>query len=179
MNKSILLLLTVVVVLSLAGCGKKTFTTEAVSADVDKCATCSMQVADDRNATEIVLKEGKALKFDDIGCMYDWTKKNGLETVGAQFVRDYNSKEWVKLEDATFVYDKMNKTPMAYGIFSFKDKASAEAFVADQGKGQLLAAADLNAHVWERNKEMMKEIMKTNGMMNNNGTTENTDMMKK
>ena len=29
-------------------------------------------VMDNQFATEIILENGKALKFDDIGCMYKW-----------------------------------------------------------------------------------------------------------
>ena len=31
---------------------------------------------DNQFATEIILENGKALKFDDIGCMYKWMEIN-------------------------------------------------------------------------------------------------------
>jgi copper chaperone NosL len=142
----------------LSGCGTKEYQPVSIQEDVDKCSTCNMQVADDQHATEIILKDGKVVKFDDIGCLNQWEKKNGTEQVGAEYVRDYNTKEWVPLKEASFVYDKTFKTPMGYGIDSFKDKESAQKFLNEQGKGKLMNANDLQSHTWERNMDMMKKM---------------------
>jgi len=138
-----------------SGCGSKLAEPVAINAAVDKCDICSMTVNDDINATEIILKNGKALKFDDIGDMYVWTKKNGTTDVDVQYVRDYKSKEWVQLKDATFAYDPSFHTPMAYNMYSFKDSKEAEAFIAEQKTGKVLTVKDLDSHNWERNKENM------------------------
>ncbi|MED1666565.1 nitrous oxide reductase accessory protein NosL [Brevibacillus laterosporus] len=148
----------------MTGCGGQSAQPVAINESVDKCDICNMQIADDHNATEIILKDGKALKFDDIGDLFAWIKKNGTEKIDVKFVRDYHSKEWMNLNDATFAYDKEFKTPMAYGVYSFKDKQSAEAFVKEQGKGQILTAEQLNSHNWEMNMDQMKD-MKHHGDM--------------
>ncbi|AYB39846.1 nitrous oxide reductase accessory protein NosL [Brevibacillus laterosporus] len=148
----------------ITGCGGQSAQPVAINESVDKCDICNMQIADDHNATEIILKDGKALKFDDIGDLFAWIKKNGTEKIDVKFVRDYHSKEWMNLNDATFAYDKEFKTPMAYGVYSFKDKQSAEAFVKEQGKGQILTAEQLNSHNWEMNMDQMKD-MKHHGDM--------------
>ncbi|MCR8980451.1 nitrous oxide reductase accessory protein NosL [Brevibacillus laterosporus] len=148
----------------MTGCGGQSAQPVAINESVDKCDICNMQIADDHNATEIILKDGKALKFDDIGDLFAWIKKNGTEKIDVKFVRDYYSKEWMNLNDATFAYDKEFKTPMAYGVYSFKDKQSAEAFVKEQGKGQILTAEQLNSHNWEMNMDQMKD-MKHHGDM--------------
>lgn len=145
---------------ALIGCGKTEAQPVAVQAGVDKCDVCNMLVPDDHNATEIILKDGKALKFDDIGCQHVWTEKNGKDQISAEYVRDYHSKEWVKLQNASFVYDKGFKTPMAYGIYSFKDQQSAQSFMNEQGKGKLMSVKDLDSHSWERNMDMIKEKKK-------------------
>ncbi|MEK5162800.1 nitrous oxide reductase accessory protein NosL [Paenibacillus sp. FSL R5-0527] len=147
--------LILIAMLALAGCGKKAYTAQPVNEDVDVCVICNMQVKDDAYATQIVTKEGKSLKFDDIGCMNEWKKQNGTDDIGMDFVRDYNDKAWIEFAKATYVYDPSIRTPMAYGIISFKDKASAEEFIKEQGVGQLLSAADLNNHTWEQSKGMM------------------------
>ncbi|WP_232697691.1 nitrous oxide reductase accessory protein NosL [Brevibacillus daliensis] len=146
------LLLTMALV---TGCGSKEVQPVAIQEGVDKCAVCNMQVSDDHNATQIITKDGKSLKFDDIGDLFVWTKEHGTENVEVQFVRDYHSKEWMYLDQATFAYDKDFKTPMSYGVYSFKDKESAEAFVKEQGKGKVMTQADLTSHSWERNKSEM------------------------
>lgn len=122
---------------------------EAINPDVDVCEVCAMAVADDQFATQIVLKNKRALKFDDIGCMYRWINENGEDDIGAKFVRDYHTEEWMAVEEAVFVYDEQIETPMAYGMISFKDVADAEAFIEENGYGKLLTAADLMVHEWK------------------------------
>ncbi|MNH41364.1 hypothetical protein D3C79_1028520 [compost metagenome] len=48
---------------------------------------------------------------------------------------------------------------MAYGVISFKDTASAEAFVKEQGVGSVLSASDLSKHEWKQNTDMMQMDM--------------------
>jgi copper chaperone NosL len=144
----------------MGGCGKQEAKPVDIVEGVDKCDVCHMNVANDHNATEIVLQDGKVLKFDDIGCMYRWTKEHDKEQVEARFVRDYLSKEWVKSDQATYVYDKTFKTPMGYGVYSFKDKAAAEAFVKEQKTGSVMSVQDLDNHTWESS---MKKHMQSGG----------------
>lgn len=153
------ILLVAVLAIITTGCGSKTAAPVEINEAVDKCDICSMTVKNDHNATEIILKNGKALKFDDIGDMFVWTKKNGTSDVDVQFVRDYKSQEWIQLQDATFAYDPTFKTPMAYGVNSFKDSKEAEAFISEQKTGKLLTVKDLDSHSWERSKGMMMEKM--------------------
>ncbi|TBL81103.1 nitrous oxide reductase accessory protein NosL [Paenibacillus thalictri] len=139
----------------LSACGTPKYAAVPINEDTDKCAICNMQVKDDAFAVQLTTKDGKTYKFDDIGCMNEWTGKNGLEQVGAQFVRDYNSKEWIPYETAAYVFDSSFKTPMAYGIYSFKSKQDAQKFTDEQKKGKLMTAAELKNHTWERTKGMM------------------------
>jgi len=139
----------------LTACGGKTYEAVPINEDTDVCAICNMQVKDDAYATQLTTKDGKTYKFDDIGCMNEWKTKNGVDGIGMDFVRDYNDLEWVEFSKATYVYDASIRTPMAYGIVSFKDKASAEAFAAEQGVGKVMSAEDLSKHTWEQNKQGM------------------------
>lgn len=130
-------------------CGKNSFSPAEINEAVHTCEICNMQVANDRHATQIVTKEGRSLMFDDLGCLHEWKEQNGNDTIGEQYVRDYHTLEWIKLADASYVYDESFSTPMAYGIYSFKDKSEAEQFIAEQNKGQLMTASDLDSHTWE------------------------------
>lgn len=152
-KKLFLLFIVVLLALSVAACGQD-YEPEAIDPDHDRCDVCNMAVPNNQHATQIVTKDGKHLKFDDLGCMHQWTEENGTEDVGAQYVRDYHSKDWVNFEDAAFVYEKGFRTPMAYGVYSFKDQKSADAFVAEKG-GEVI---DLKQHHWKRNMEMMKKM---------------------
>jgi len=146
--------LLVIIVAVIAGCGKEQYTPQAINEETDRCAICNMAIKDDAHATQIITKDGQSLKFDDVGCMHEWTEKNGTDNVGAAFVRDYNSKQWIKYEKAYYAYDSAYKTPMAYGLLSFETKKDAEAFINEQGKGTLLTASELEQHSWEANHDM-------------------------
>lgn len=156
---SLLILFVIALSLALSGCGQTKYEPVAIDENVDKCPVCNMAVADDQFATEIILKNKKALKFDDLGDLHVWREQNGTDDIGEQFVRDYHTKEWVKLSEATYVFDRSIRTPMAFNVISFKEKKDAEAFVAELGKGQILTAKELESHKWEPNEEMMKAMM--------------------
>ncbi|WP_293200721.1 nitrous oxide reductase accessory protein NosL [Paenibacillus sp.] len=138
----------------LTACGQK-YAAVPINEDVDICAICNMQVKDDAFATQLTTKDGKNLKFDDLGCMNEWKKENGTDNIGMDYVRDYNDKEWIEFNKATYVYDSSLRTPMAYGVINFKDKASAEAFVAEQGVGKIMSAEELASHDWTQNTDNM------------------------
>jgi len=144
---SLIMLMAIVV---LAACGGDKYAPVAINEDTDKCAICNMQVKDDSFATQLTTTEGKNYKFDDLGCMNEWKAKNSTTKIGASYVRDYNDKEWVKFEDAYYAYDPSFRTPMAYGIYSFKDEESAKAFIASEQTGTLLTADQLATHDWAR-----------------------------
>ncbi|GED31717.1 nitrous oxide reductase accessory protein NosL [Brevibacillus centrosporus] len=157
------------------GCGKQEAQPVEIAEGVDKCDICHMHVANDQHATELVLKDGKVLKFDDIGCMHEWTEKNGTEQVDTQFVRDYYTAEWLKEEQAAFAYDKTYKTPMGYGILSFQDKAAAEKFVQEQKTGTVMSVDSLKSHTWERTMSEHKDMnMDMNMNQDNNKSSEGT-----
>lgn len=155
MKKGIFAISLVLVFIAITGCGKKTYQPQAIHEDVDVCVICNMQVKDDAFATQIITKEGKSLKFDDIGCMNEWKSQNGTSEIGMEYVRDYNDKEWIEYDKAAYVYDASIRTPMAYGLISFKDQKSAEQFIQEQGVGQLLSSKELANHTWEQSSDMM------------------------
>ncbi|MEK8132619.1 nitrous oxide reductase accessory protein NosL [Paenibacillus filicis] len=157
MSKPLKLMMTALfLMVILAACGaKEKYPALAINEAVDKCAICNMQVKDDAFATQLTTTDGKNYKFDDLGCMNEWKQKNSTASIGAQYVRDYNNKEWIAFDKATYVYDASFKSPMAYGIYSFKDQAEAKKFVDTQKKGKLMTAAELSSHTWDRSKGAM------------------------
>jgi copper chaperone NosL len=155
----------VLMLVVLSACGAKKYAALPINEAVDICAICNMQVKDDAFATQLTTKDGKNYKFDDIGCMNQWKVKNGADKIGMDYVRDYNDKEWVEYSKASYVYDASLRTPMAYGVISFKDTASAEAFVKEQGVGTVLTANDLTSREWKQSTEMMNMDMDGEGHM--------------
>ncbi|GIQ65954.1 hypothetical protein PACILC2_45220 [Paenibacillus cisolokensis] len=144
------------VIVLLAACGGEKYEPQAINEETDVCVICKMAIKDDQFATQIVTKDGQSLKFDDIGCLNTWKTENGTDTIGAAFVRDYNSKQWIRYEKAYYAYDSSYKTPMAYGIVSFEKEADAKAYIDEQGKGKLMTADELANHSWEVNRDMME-----------------------
>lgn len=144
-----LLILMVWIITAGAGCGEKEYKPVAIKEGVDKCEVCQMLIKDDHNAAEIILKDGKPLKFDDIGDMFVWLKEHGRDNAGAIYVRDFKTKDWIGLNEATYVYDKSNKTPMSFGVFSFKSEAEADSFIKEKGMGAKMTAKDLDSHDWQ------------------------------
>lgn len=120
--KHVVFVMCMCLVFAVVGCGKKGAEPVAVDEKNDKCDVCNMAVMDNQFATEVILENGKALKFDDIGCMYKWMDEHKNEKTQEKFVRDYHTKDWISLDKATYVYDKTIKTPMAYNVISFKEK---------------------------------------------------------
>lgn len=148
----------IAMLLFLSACGGEKYEPQAINEETDVCVICKMAIKDDEYATQIVTKDGQSLKFDDIGCLNTWKKENGTDTIGAAFVRDYNTKQWLRYEEAYYVYDPSYKTPMAYGVVSFEKEVDAKAFIEEQGTGKFMTAEDLTNHSWEVNREMMDMV---------------------
>lgn len=157
-----IVMIVMAVMLIVAGCGKKTPEPAAVNEKTDKCALCNMAVKNDHSATEVILENGKVLKFDDLGCLVKWTKQNKDKKLAVSYVRDYNKENWIQLEKATYVHDnKFAKTPMAYNVISFANKEDAQKFISEKS-GKLLTYEDLKKYSWERDPAAMKHSMKMN-----------------
>lgn len=108
----------------------------------DMCASCKMAISEKRYAAEFINTEGDAFKFDDIGCLADYLKnKTDRSSIAAFFVVDFDSKQWLKAEEAFLVQSSKFQTPMSGGIVAFKDRAKAEAAVANN-QGKLISFAE-------------------------------------
>ncbi|MBO1002247.1 nitrous oxide reductase accessory protein NosL [Pseudogracilibacillus auburnensis] len=126
-----------------------------VDEETDVCEVCGMAILDNEHATQIVLQNERSLMFDDLGCLYEWKAENGEDDIGAEFVRDFHTKNWIQVKNATFVYDEEIATPMAYGVISFENLEDAETYIEEEGKGEILDAAALANHEWKMNEDMM------------------------
>lgn len=121
-----------------------------------ECEVCKMKVMDKQFAAEAIMENEKGYAFDDIGClMRDWYPEQKEEDIAAMYVKDFNTKDWVELDEAMFVYDKESKTPMAYNILSFAKEADAEAYIEENG-GDMMDFEQLKDHSWERGEMHMK-----------------------
>ncbi len=111
--------------------------------ELDTCARCKMAISDVRYAAEVIDKAGAPHKFDDIACMVGYIKsKQPRRDYRASYVMDYDTKQWLKTEEASFVRGDQIRTPMSGGIVAFREKTRADS-VASTFTGQVLAFEDL------------------------------------
>ena len=119
--------LSVVLILTLlAGC--QTSTTEPVAlAPEDMCSYCRMAISEKRYAAELLDSEGRAHKFDDIGCMGNFVNRHEPDVKPmAYFVMDFDKRIWIKAEDAYYVRSSEVTTPMNGGIIAFQAQSKAQ-----------------------------------------------------
>jgi len=122
---------------------------EEINPETDKCARCEMAIKEVKFGVQLVTKDGKTLKFDDVGCMYKWIEENNAaDNVSAMFVRDYNTDEWINADNAVMVYNEEFQTPMGFGVYTFKDQQSADDFIGQNG-GEVI---DPKSHNWQAHK---------------------------
>lgn len=140
----------------LMGCSKNvSYEPQEINPEIDVCEVCNMSITEVHFATQLISKDGEVYKFDDIGCMIEFVEKNeSIEKnqIAKQYVRDFNSGDWVELKDAYHVYDPDIWTPMANGIVSFSTKESAKSFIKEQGKGEIYDFEKLKTHTWSWSK---------------------------
>ncbi|CEA03637.1 NosL [Metalysinibacillus saudimassiliensis] len=136
--------------LALVGCGEKNYEPHALNEETDICQICQMTVAHQEFAGQIIEKNGDYEVFDDIGCLVEKLARDEQDEadVGAAFIKDAKTDEWINVFDATYLYDKEFWTPMNYGVLVFKDAADAEAYQADAGYGKLMKFDDLQDFKW-------------------------------
>ncbi len=135
-----------------SGCGNKEVEPRAIDEKNDKCIQCNMAVADDQFATQLVTEKGKVFTFDDIGCMFEFKEQNKNEKIAGEFVRDYETLEWLKLDEAVYVYHQEIYTPMAYNVISFASEEKAKKFAAEYD-AEIMNGSEINEHKWGMSEE--------------------------
>ncbi len=130
-------------VIFLAACSQKP--TDPVEIDPsDMCRYCKMAISEKRYAAEFIDKQGEAYKFDDLGCMNKFlqTKKLGQDGPQYYFAIDYESKQWLPAQLASFVRSNQFKTPMSGGIVAIREKIRA-AQLAQDTQGTVMTFAEV------------------------------------
>ncbi len=134
----------------LAGCGDKNYEPRALNEETDVCQICQMTVVHQDFAGQIIEKNGDYEVFDDIGCLVEKLERDqqSEKDVGAAYIKDANTGEWINVFEATYLYDKEFWTPMNYGVLVFEDVTEAEAYRSKSGYGKLMNFEDLQGFKW-------------------------------
>lgn len=125
-TRRVLRLSPVFILALLVGC--QPGTTEPVALEPeDMCSYCRMAISEKRYAAELLDSEGRAFKFDDIGCMGTFVNRHKSDVKAiANFVMDFDERVWIKAEDAYYVRSSELTTPMNGGIIAFQTQAKAQ-----------------------------------------------------
>jgi len=123
------------------------------------CEMCNMKVymKDEEMgefSTQAIKEDGTIAFYDDIGCLVNAEVANNEKN--EKFVRDFNTKDWVKVDDATIVKTDL-KSPMNWGYVYFNDKAEADKFIADNPTAHVEELQKIKDDALERRKKKMKE----------------------
>jgi copper chaperone NosL len=127
----------------LASC-KRQF--EPVSYGREACAHCKMTIMDKRFAAEIITSKGRAIKFDDFGCLLNWVKDEKFHDKGALiFVADFNNPggQFLDARHALFIHNDEFKSPMNGNFAATASQTGAEELNAG-AHGQILTWISLN-----------------------------------
>jgi copper chaperone NosL len=109
------------------------------------CSQCNNRLSEAEKRFSVVLKKIPGMgpsSYDDIGCAV--ISRNSecatrqMMFDGSSVAHDYLTASEVPVETAYFVFKTDVSTPRGYGIVAFKDKAQAEQFAAEQGKGKVI-----------------------------------------
>jgi copper chaperone NosL len=99
-----------------------------VPADTVKCSECGMTCDVAAKFTSRITQGDQTLYFCDIGDLFSYIKRKKLNDAGME-VKDYVTGAWMDAHKAYYVHsEKKFKTPMGWGIASFKDKEEASKF---------------------------------------------------
>lgn len=91
----------------------------------DECSACRMTVSNAQFASEIINKDGSAVKFDDLQCFENYRKTHSVEEFAAIFVKNYDTKEWIPFGKSIIVQTGI-ETPMGSGKIAVADQQRAK-----------------------------------------------------
>ncbi len=129
MRKSFSLFLLIYLAVFLAGCARKNPANmpPKIRYGEDACDECRMIISEQRYAAAFRTVDGTERRFDDLGCLQDYLRKNN-ETPVQIWVGDYHTGQWLNSDSAFYVRSPEISTPMAHGIVAFSSQTEAKSF---------------------------------------------------
>lgn len=110
--------------------------------DEDACSHCRMAISQREFAAEAVTPGGRVERFDDIGCLLDWRRKQEVPESTGFFVVDFDTGDWLDATEAVYVRSRAIPTPMGSGLVAFGSRDAAAAASRRLGLGEGAAGAD-------------------------------------
>ncbi|MDX1416107.1 MAG: nitrous oxide reductase accessory protein NosL [Candidatus Promineifilaceae bacterium] len=146
MKRHIPFLIFAFLLLLLIGCSQAANTDEPpkIVYGQDVCERCGMLISEENFAAAYWTKDGEARLFDDIGGMIAYNTESS-EDVASYWVHDFETGEWLRAEDATYLLDSDLMTPMGFGIAAFAKEEQARALAYGQEDIMIMPFAALIA----------------------------------
>jgi copper chaperone NosL len=119
---------------------------EPINFGHEACTHCKMTIMDKRFAAEILTGKGRAIKFDDLGCLLKYLKDEHFADPEAKlFVADYSHPggEFLNARTAIYIHSDQFQSPMGGNYASSATNASA---------GQLNASFKTTLLKWDNLK---------------------------
>lgn len=118
------------------------------------CSMCNMKVYTKEHemgvfSAQAIKPDGSVVFYDDIGCLLNDEYVNQVEN--EKFVRDFNTLNWLNVEDAIIVKTNL-RSPMNWGYIYFKTSEDAKAYVKEHNKAKITPIAQVREEAIERHK---------------------------
>jgi NosL. len=116
------LLIFLCITLAVASCNVKP---TPIKVGTDACSFCKMGVADKRFGAELITRKGKIYKFDDLHCLVEFTKTDGVkqEDIHGMYLVNYEEPHgFIELQNAFLFKSETFKSPMGSNIAAFQTK---------------------------------------------------------
>lgn len=106
-----------------------------IDTKADTCARCRMSIDALSHAAEIVTADGLVRKYDSLGCFVkDHHELSEARTrLAGAWVIDYETKKWVKAENAYYARAKLPTDHMGFGVAATATRDAALKIVAGDG----------------------------------------------
>ena len=115
----------------------------------DECEYCRMKITDPRYGSELLLKTGKAYKFDSIECLAAYyIKYEDKNKIHSLWVPDFTTKEFMSAQKAYYLYSKNLPSPMGLNLSAFQSMEELQKLKEKYG-GEVLK--------WEQVLELVKK----------------------
>lgn len=123
------------------------------------CEMCNMKVYEvtdelGKFSGQAIKEDGSIAFYDDIGCLLNAELAHNEKN--QKYVRDFNTLEWVLVDDATIVKTDL-KSPMNWGYVFFKNKEDAEKLIAENSNYKIVELDVVKQEAKERREAKLKK----------------------
>lgn len=120
----------VLLVVVLSGCGNQPADGPPdVKLGDSVCDQCNMIISDARWATATIVQGDRGPEprlFDDFNCQVNYEVEHPDADILARWSHGHTSGQWLRTEDATFLFSPNLRTPMGSNAAAFASRAEAE-----------------------------------------------------